>query len=83
MNTNNNGFCECAETLVRGKRVSLPEFPGGRHDCEYVRRRNSLITRAIAVADEQCPPSSEDGRAPDQWTRIFAREMYQLSAARF
>jgi hypothetical protein len=77
-----NGFCECDETWVRGKRIPRPEFPGGRHDCEYVRRRNSLIGSAKVIADEQCAATGEDGNASDQWTRIFAREMDRLSAER-
>jgi hypothetical protein len=44
-----NGECDCAETVIRGKRISPP--PG--HDCEYVRQRNTLIGQAERIATKE------------------------------
>jgi hypothetical protein len=73
--TSNNGDCDCDELMVRGSRVPPP--PG--HDCEYVRQRTALVSRAMKVADEMVETVRDDGESNAAWTRAFSIAMDTLS----
>src|SRR5438067_2352030 len=71
-------FCDCAETLIRGERKPMP--PG--HDCRYVAERNALIRTAEEIVDSRitCVPPSEDaGESHALWTKCFSIAMDELA----
>ena len=70
-------FCDCPETVVRGKRVPCPP----QHDCFYCRTRSGLVDQAARNANRRVAVShgAKIGDAANQWTKVFASEMDRLS----
>jgi hypothetical protein len=64
-------YCDCAETLVNGKRVPAPAF----HDCQYVRCRSALVKTAEKTANELVGTDNGGGH----WTRVFSDMMEELA----
>jgi hypothetical protein len=76
---NGNGECECAELLIRGKRVPPPHG----HCCEYVPARSALVAQAVKIANERVAvrsPQDDGGASHATWTKVFAEAMDELSA---
>ena len=69
-------YCECAETLLHGKRVPSPP----QHDCFYCRSRSGLVDQAAKNASRRVTVGYNDriGEAAEQWTKVFASEMDRL-----
>ena len=73
-----NGECDCAETVIRGKRISPP--PG--HCCKYVRARGALVAQAVKIANERVAvrsPQDDGGASHATWTKVFAETMDDLA----
>jgi hypothetical protein len=73
-------FCECPETLVNGRRVSIATHPGGAHDCRYSQARSALTSEAARIATEKIGDLTDDSQHGYDWVRIFAKEMERLAA---
>jgi hypothetical protein len=64
-------YCECAELIISGERVSCPSF----HDCSYVAARSRLVP--IAEAQTNCRVDKTNG---PRWTKVFSEVMEAISA---
>lgn len=76
-----NGECECAELLIRGKRVPPPVG----HDCAYVRERTALVKQAVTIAkckgDRRFLRMEPAIRGRDERAKqAVAQVMYRISA---
>ena len=72
-NNGSNGqkFCDCDETLDskgKRKRQPMPKW----HDCDYCRKRASLVPTAEEIATEL------GNGDPYTWTRLFVEAMEEL-----
>ena len=65
---------ETAKGLVRMPKVAMQ---GARHDCDYVKLRNSMLATAERNATREAGPPAE-GPQGHQWNRVFANEMERL-----
>jgi hypothetical protein len=71
-----NGHCTCAELNRWPDGEPVPKW----HRCEYVRARNSLIPKAVKIADQRVPNGhSADGGA--RWTRVYVETLDELCDA--
>lgn len=76
-------FCSCREFLVdrgeeRPDRVPCPPY----HDCDYVKERSALVSRAAALASEECHRIAANPgtvRYDQAWNVAFGQHMERLA----
>jgi len=68
--------CDCAECLIHGERVRMPE----QHNCEYVRERSKLVGMALVIATQKIGDLEGNTKLSVKWTAEFVRQMDRLSA---
>ena len=74
-------MCDCAEGKIvtfddNARPMSVIDGPQV-HDCQYVKDRNSLIDRAVEIADDKYAASNV------KWSREFMRAMDALYREKF